>query len=230
MYRLTKFDYLGIALFLILGSCVFQAKAGPFVEVGSSHFQKPPNGIWWQDQYPHKFDLDGEYFRIGYESGNWRASYFSLGKYTTAALATVEEDKYFAGECNSRTCKSPDYYQTDGSLQGILFSHVSRGTLGYLEAGISYARQTFELNALGLYPGSHFADKSIYPGPDSEYGHYLFKERKYGLGYMIGVGLEYKRMTLSVNYFKNDKSSEFEGIGGFPGIDTITALAVGYRF
>ena len=37
--NLTKTDVLGISLFLILGSCVLQAKASPFVEVGTSEFE-----------------------------------------------------------------------------------------------------------------------------------------------------------------------------------------------
>lgn len=202
-----------------------------FVEVGQSNFQKQPDGIWWQGQYPSVFDLDSTYFRIGVESASgWRVSYVNLGAYRTQALATVEEDRYFSGACDVKTCKAPDKYQTDGAVQGFLFSRVFRHTYGYVEAGGYFGRQTFELNARGIAPGSHFMATSIYPGPPSEYGHYRFTGRKFGLGYMLGAGLEYGRATLSANFFRNDKTNEFEGVGGFPGVDTVTAVAVGYRF
>lgn len=206
------------AIAMLISSTV---NASPFVEIGGSHYKKPANGIWWQDQYRHAFDLDGKYFRIGY-GDKWRVSYFSLGKYSTEALATPEEIKYFNGECNVETCRSPDLYKTNGSLQGILFSHVLRGKLAYVETGISYSRQTFDLIAVGVFPNSQY---DSYASKD-----YRFNDTEHGLGYMVGLGLEYKNATLSINYFKNDKSSEFQGTGGFPGIDSVKTLAVGYRF
>ena len=214
--HLTKTDVLGISLFLVLGSCVFQAKASTFIEVGSSHFQKPPVGIWWQDQYPSVFDLDGKYVRIGYgdESiGPLRLSYFNMGRYQSEGWGTEEETRYFNGECNASTCLPPEMYQTKGSLQGVLISHISRISFGYIEAGVSYSRQTFELTKL-----------------NRDQSWLRFSDRQEGFGYMVGLGLEYKRMTLSLNYFKNDKSAQFDASFDCPGIDTVTTLAIGYRF
>lgn len=208
-----------------------EATTGLFVEVGQSNFQKQPDGVWWQAKYPSVFDLDGTYFRLGAESATgWRVSYVNLGKYRTQALATVEEDRYFSGDCDEKTCKSPDSYTTDGSSQGVTLSRVFRKPYGYVELGAYYGRQTFELNARGLSPGSHFAATNIYPGPPSEYGHYRFTGRRFGLGYMLGAGLTYRQTSLSVNFFRNDKTNEFYGVGGFPGVDTVTSVAVGYAF
>ena len=207
---------LAIALGLLAIYASYKAEAGTFVEVGSSHFRKPPNGVWWQDQYPSVFDLDGKYVRIGYgdeSAGPLRLSYFNLGKYETEALGTEEEIRYFNGDCNASTCLPPEMYQTKGSLQGILVSHVSRGTFGYIEAGISYSRQTFELNKL-----------------NRDLTWLRFSDRQEGFGYMVGLGLEYKSLTISVNYFKNDKSAQFDAPFDCPGIDTVTTLALGYRF
>ncbi len=217
---LTKSDYLGIALFLLLGSCVFEAKASMFIEVGSSHFQKPPNGIWWQDQYPSVFDLDGKYIRVGM-GDTYRISYYNLGRYKTEAIATGDEAKYFSGQCNSLSCAAPDLYVTRGSVQGMLFSYVFRSGMFHVEPGISYTKQDFDLLAKIVNNGSANG------GPVGR--SFSFSESKKDLGYMLGLGLEYRSITIAFNYFKNDKSAEFVG-STTPGIDTVTALAIGYRF
>ena len=203
---------------VLFAGLTFCAKASPFVEVGSAHFQKPQNGIWWQDQYPSRFDLDSAYIRFGYGE-RLRLSYFSLGHYRTEAVATGEEDRYFSGLCNASTCAPPDYYTTRGSVRGLAISSVLQWGPVYIEPGLTYSRQKFDLFTQVI------DERSVNGGPVGK--SYRCAEEKSGVGYMLGVGIEYKRVTLSVNYFKNDESSQF---GEFPGIDTITTLAVGYRF
>lgn len=199
----------------------YKAEASPFVEVGTAHYQKPSNGTWWQDQYPHLFDLDSGYIRFGYGE-RLRLSFFDLGHYETGALATGEEEKYFSGACNVHTCAPGDYYRTRGGVKGFALSSVLRWGPVYFEPGLTYVQQKFDLFV-------EIQDvRSVNAGP---VGRFLqCTEEKNGIGYILGIGVEYKRVTLSLNYFKNDKSAEFEMAGPTPGIDTVTTLAAGYRF
>src|SRR3972149_5155092 len=114
---INKYDLYAVMLAILLASISFCAKAGAFVNVGHAKWERPTNGIWWQDQYPHSFDLNANYFRFGGEYKSMRLSYFQLGSYQTEALATPEESKYFSGECNASTCQAPDLYKTSGNVR-----------------------------------------------------------------------------------------------------------------
>ena len=67
-------------------------KAGGFVEVGKSNFIRPAEFIFWQGPYPHEFQTDSNYFRVGYEKGPWRISWFDLGHYKTKEEAAAAYD------------------------------------------------------------------------------------------------------------------------------------------
>ncbi len=215
------------------------AHAGGFGEVGSSHFATPPNGTWWQDQYPHEFRTDSNYFRIGYEgepqkvlvgSVAWRVSWFDLGNYSTRALATSDEVKYFQGACNFRTCAPPDYYETRGSVRGLLFSGVYRKGPLFFEGGASITRQKFYLHQLVI-------DNRSGNGPAGNYTY--FNDTHTAIGYMASLGMEFRKkystvdkdvLTIAFGYWLNGKASEFYAAGNTPGIDTVKTFAVGYRF
>ncbi len=213
----------GTCALLLLGLVAWASAAGSsaaFVEVGSSRFVNPPNGTWWQDQYPHEFKTDSGYFRIGYENGPWRVSWFDLGNYSTYALATSDEIKYFQGACNVRTCASPDYYETRGSVRGLLFSGVYRKGRMFLEGGASITRQKFYLWQLVI-------DDRSGNGPAGN--HTYFNDDHTAIGYMAAIGFEHKGFTFSAGYWLNGKASEFYAAGNTPGIDTVKTFAVGYN-
>ena len=200
------------------------AKAGGFVEIGQSRFTRPAEFIWWQGPYPHEFQTDSGYFRIGYEKGPWRVSWFDLGHYKTIGLATSDEARLAEGHCNAQTCATPDYYETRGSVRGLLLSSVYRKGPMFFEGGASITRQKFwlytrTLNNLGRN------------GPVGTTQH--FSDTHTAVGYMAAVGFEYKNLTFSFTYWLNGKASEFygDGAGGnTPGIDTVKTFAIGWRF
>ena len=236
----AKFFCFGLAMWLagiavVLGVLLVvcyskPAKAGGFVEVGSSRFIRPAEYLWWQGPYPHEFRTDSNYYRIGYEgepqkvtagSVAWRVSWFDLGNYSTRALATSDEVKLSEGRCNVQTCAPPDYYETRGSVRGLLFSGVYRKGPVFLEGGASITRQKFYLWQLVL-------DNRSGNGPAGN--HTYFNDTHTAIGYMASVGLEHKNFTFSFGYWLNGKASEFYAAGNTPGIDTIKTFAIGYRF
>ncbi len=211
------------------------AHAGGFGEVGASRFIRPAEYIWWQGPYPHEFRTDSNYFRIGYEgqpqkvlvgSVAWRVSWFDLGNYSTRARATSDEEKLAGGQCNVYTCAPPDYYETRGSVRGLLFSGIYRKGPMFLEGGASITRQKFyirtlvdnqkSLNAAGVVPFHPFG--------------FEWADTHTAIGYMASVGFEYKKVTFSFAYWLNGKASEFYAAGNTPGIDTVKTFAIGYRF
>ena len=197
------------------------AHAGAFGEVGSSHFTRPAEFIWWQGPYPHEFRTDSGYFRVGYEKGPWRVSWFDLGNYSTRALATSDEALLADGRCNVSTCAPPDYYETCGSVRGLLFSGVYRKGPVFFEGGASITRQKYWLRTETL--------NSL--GRNGPVGTQInFTDTHTAVGYMASVGFEYRRFTVSFAYWLNGKASEFYAAGNTPGIDTVKTFSAGYRF
>lgn len=206
------------------------AHAGGFGEVGASRFIRPAEYIWWQGPYPHEFRTDSNYYRIGYEGESqkvtagsvaWRVSWFDLGNYSTRALATSDEALLADGRCNVQTCAPPDYYETRGSVRGLLFSGVYRKGPLFFEGGASITRQKFYLHQLVL-------DNRSGNGPAGNYTY--FNDTHTAVGYMASVGFEHRGFTFAFAYWLNGKASEFYAAGNTPGIDTIKTFSVGYRF
>ena len=211
--HLTKTDVLGISMFLVLGSCVFQAKADTFVEVGQSTFNKPFDSLWWQDGYPNAFDLTGSYVRFG-AGDTFRVWGYDLGRYRSEALAT-NEIMYYSGRCNVKTCPMPDYYGTTGTIRGLGASVTHKLSFVTFEAGAIWAHQTFDL----------VIDRRPRGGSVYEYS-----ESRDALGYMAGVSLEYKAFSLNLHYWDSRKAASFKD-GEFPaGVNKIRTISVGYRF
>mgnify|MGYP001564605222 FL=1 len=200
--------------------------AGGFAEVGKSNFTRPAEFIWWQGPYPHEFRTDSGYFRIGYEKGPWRVSWFDLGNYSTRALATSDEALLADGRCNVATCAPPDYYETRGSVRGLLLSGVYRKGPMFLEGGASITRQKFYIRTLVDNPKSGNAAGVV---PFHPFG-FEWADTHTAVGYMASVGFEYKRFTVSFAYWLNGKASEFYAAGNTPGIDVIKTMSVGYKF
>lgn len=213
---------LAMAIMLLSAMLFFckTAHAGGFVEVGQSTFKKPPDFLWWQSIYPNEFDNKPTYFRAGYEHKGFRLSYFDLGKYRLSALATSDEARLIAGQCNAISCAPPDLYVTSGSINGVLASYVTRYKGFFAEVGVSSVRQTFDLSVLIVNEGS-------LNGPVGNSYHY--RETKKGGGYMAAIGIERGLWSLSAFYY-NSNAGVFD-TGNFPsGIGEVRGLSIGYRF
>ena len=227
-----------VGLILLLSAMLYfckTASAGAFGEVGVSRFTRPAEFIWWQGPYPHEFQTDSNYFRIGYEgkpqkvlvgSVAWRASWFDLGNYKTKARATSDEALLADGRCDVSTCAPPDYYETRGSVRGLLFSGVYRKGLFFFEGGASITRQKFYIQTLVDNQKSGNAAGIIPFSPAT----FTWADTHTAVGYMAAVGVERKNWTASFGYWLNGKASEFYAAGNTPGIDTVKTFAVGYRF
>ena len=215
-----KLDFWQIVLLSAMLYFCKTAHAGGFVDVGQSSFKKPPDFLWWQSAYPNDFDNQSNYLRLGYEKNGFRVSYFDLGAYRLSALATGDELRLSAGQCNAHTCAPPDLYITRGSIRGVLVSYVARYRGFFAEAGVSSVKQTFDLSTLIVNHGS-------LNGPVGN--SYRYRETRKGGGYMAAVGADMGQWSVSAFYY-NSNAGVFES-GNFPsGIGEVRGLAIGYKF
>ena len=144
---------LAMAIMLLSAMLYFckTAHAGGFVEVGQSNFKKPPDFLWWQSIYQNDFDNKPTYFRIGYEHKGFRLSYFDLGEYRLSALATSDEARLIAGQCNASTCAPPDLTVLINNPEGMSADMLA-GAAGYTLNGST--RNCFsKLRTAGLIVG-----------------------------------------------------------------------------
>ena len=205
------------------------AEASVFADVGQSTYQKPVNGIYWQDGHPYSEDSKGLYVRIGYDYAptSWfsvAGSAFSLGKYELDAQATPLDPQYNPNTpnyCNG-PCPPLNRWLTRGSVYGVSLTAKVQYKGAFLEAGPTYNYQNLSLNVWD-------AEGSALPG------YQVFNLNGTSMGYTVGVGFEYGNFRVGlVMYqfdidYKDDKFSDPEYI--MPGgVTNAYAGYVGWRF
>ena len=153
-------------------------------------------------------------------------SYFPPFRRVKEKDRLLDEALLADGRCDVSTCAPPDYYETRGSVRGLLFSGVYRKGPMFFEGGASITRQKFYIQTLVDQPGSLNARGVV---PFHPFG-FEWADTHTAIGYMASVGLEHKNFTFSFGYWLNGKASEFYAAGSTPGIDTVKTFSVGYRF
>ena len=113
--------------------------------VGSTQFQKPDNGIWWQNPFENTFDLQSPSYSIGvsgyvYPSVRGRVAYTRLGNVTGYAIATPQDAQYNGVDGCVGPCPVMSAFRTEGSVRGVSFTlapewNVSPGVKVFLEGG-----------------------------------------------------------------------------------------------
>jgi hypothetical protein len=126
------------ALFAVLA--VFacgSAAAGPFVEAGGACAQDHGDGIWYQEAFPHKVQLCGPTFAVGYRAGAWSFGAAHLFRTSSTSQATVRDQDYDskAHKCLDN-CDAPATFETKGSAYGAFVRYEWRPWRGAIvEAG-----------------------------------------------------------------------------------------------
>lgn len=216
-----------------LAAIAVDANAGWFGEGGAKTSPNLLPGLWNQrDNYPYKPQLNGKYWRVGWEDELTphfaaRLWYADLGGYHTDALATRDEDHLIPnsnGMCSRpggpRECPPPELYQTAGAVRALGISGVARSAHLFIEGGLFLSEQKFSLMSVGIYPNPELGDGGVY----------AYQEKKIARGYMFGGGAEVGGFTLGAYVYDHHLSSWF-GNGQYPsGVSLTYALAVGYRF
>jgi hypothetical protein len=141
-------------LFVVLTAFSLNAVAEPKVSVslGNTFANTQPSGIWWQKEYPSKFDHNAPSFSLRVDnkiSDGWSygAGYASVGNFHSDSLAVGSDFAYAAG-----TPYPLSRWIGNQKIDGLFL--VGRKTWGkwYVEAGPMLTRTSFSMDIPDAVP------------------------------------------------------------------------------
>lgn len=166
--------------------------------IGNTTFSKPPNTIWYQQEFHHTFDLNSGSYSIGVsdyltQSMRWRVAYTRLGNVSSNAQATSDAIYNATNHCTTGHCQL-NTYRTEGSVRGFSLTLAPETMVGgikvFAEAGAFVYLPKF---------AAHVASSNT----GQVYGHVQYSEG-WKAGPQIGLGVEYQRVSLVIMAYKID--------------------------
>lgn len=197
--------------------CLLSIPAWAFdyeIGAGQTQWSKPPNSQYWQQEFPNAWDLlspayyvggtdyllrgtSGKWYDRGHDGIRWRVGWLDLGNVRGEAWATSEDANYSGtgGGCYDMSrCRPEDLnkWDTHGRTRGVELSVAPEWVVGpgkvFIKAGMYIHRPRVNVR---IY--REVADT----GPT----HFDYKQR-INVGPTIGVGVSYKKATLSLSCYK----------------------------
>ena len=187
---LTKTDVIGISLFLLIGSCVMEAKAETYLVggLGQSHYEWRHDGFWRQDSAPNPGSSSTRDFMwivgLGIKTNLFpvELSYWDLGKYSNS-LNFCSDDDYINTRCKILNDKWLSHAEGVGRVRALTLSVLPSVPYTPLYVRLGFARTR------GFYAAGH-ENGTIYANPSWDYKNTLV----YGLGMeKSGYRVEYFR-------------------------------------
>lgn len=168
------------------------------ISAGHTTFQKPPNTIWYQREFPHIFDLNSGSYSVGVSDYmtstiRWRAAYTRIGDVLSDAQATSDAIYTATGHCVTGVCPL-NTYRTEGSVRGFSLTLAPEKQVGGVKVSV-------EVGAF-IYMPKFYAEvagcASCTVTDRKEYSE------GWKVGPQIGVGVEYQRVALVLTAYKID--------------------------
>ena len=189
-----------------------RAQAAPFIEAGQTAYNHPVCILWHQEcaGYETHWNMRPAMVRVGIESDGWRISYANLGTYSHAAEATDLED--CAISRRDQSCGGDtDWYFVTGSQQAVIASYRAEWWQRrvYTEVGAGIFHQSFSL----VKDDGHTANHSAF-----------------GPGAMVGVGLQFKRVSVGASLYHTGIGQSFDGGKTPAGVRNASVVSVTYLF
>lgn len=222
MPKLTKWDYIGIGTFLLLGSLSFKVHADWYGAVGRTEFQEPVNGVWRQAGYDNQSDLRDTAVRIGYLSilnryvtvdawGQW------FGK--SRIFSGWESDKSYLDDHRLGQDKTT-YGQTMTSLAGagvgLRLGYPLKQVTPFVESGLWGYRWQFDL-------------KNSTPSDPNATTLNRWSCQNSGADWYYGTGIKAGRLSISVTHYRLNDSTH-NGIGCWANFGGVTTVLLGMMF
>ena len=162
--------------------------------IGSTVFTKPSNTIWYQQEFPHQFDLQSVSYSIGVtdyltSSTRWRVAYTRLGQVSSVASAT-SDDQYSHGcrhNCPMNT------YRTEGSVRGFSFTVAPETQIGSVKVFAEAGAFVFLPKFIATIDGCSISTQQYSEG--------------WKVGPQIGVGAEYRNMQIVLTGYRVDSTT-----------------------
>lgn len=116
------------------------AQAGNFVlGTGLSHFDKAPDGIWYQGTLPHEVTLKSQSGTIRYDfDSDWSLGYIYTGKVRATSTIKADEIAYWASQPYPLS-----HLSGEGKSEGVFATWRTDGT-AYLTYGAMLYRSTWD--------------------------------------------------------------------------------------
>lgn len=207
-------------LFLLFTSNIYAAPINHLeLGIGYTSFAHTANGIWWQNGFAHTFNMNSSSALLGLKTDisknlSLHNDFVWLGTASIDSFDTPSDANYSGiapTYCNG-TCLPLVHYLGSGTVYG-LSSTLEIHTNGLWQIGFEtgpwFYHESWKLNLPNMY----------YAQPNSNGGYTLgpvqsltTNDHKFGIGYVVGLNLEYKSYGFNLRYYKES--------GGFTGHST----------
>ena len=111
--------------------------------VGYSNFSHQPDGVWYQEPFPHTLVTRSPNFAIGAATKDYRFGYEYFGRVTTSALATASDADYNLNGANAKWPLS--HWYGEGKVEGLYASKLWHDGNFFLETGVYVYRPTWSM-------------------------------------------------------------------------------------
>lgn len=206
---------------IVTALLMFPAQAWDFeIGAGQTQWNKPPNSQYWQQEFPHTFDLLSPAYYIGVTDASshkpawfnawsnglrYRFGWLDLGNVRGEAWATSEDANYSGtgGGCYDMSrCRPEDLnkWDTHGRTRGFEASVSPEWTVGPGKAFLKF----------GIYAHRPRVNVRIWrQDVDTGPTHFDYKQR-INVGPVLGVGYTYKKASISLSCYKINANARGE--------------------
>lgn len=162
--------------------------------IGQAQYQKPGNGIWYQEPFPNQFNLTPTTYSIGLtgymtDSLRWRAGYLNMGSVTSSALAVADDANYNGHGCN-KPCLPLSHWYGTSHLDGIYFTALPEYKTGdwsfFAEGGFWIYRAKFDMDIPDWTPTFTHTE------------HLYVSSDVHKIGSVLGLGIKYGHTSFMV--------------------------------
>lgn len=133
------------------------------VELGTglTHFTRAENGIWYQEGFPYRLQMDSPSLSVGVRHKiadnlviidriNLRGGYEFLGRVKSTAVATASDEDYATCSHDTSTCWPTSHWYGVGDVQGLYLTLQPEIDIGdyslFAEAGVSFYRSSWRVD------------------------------------------------------------------------------------
>lgn len=188
--------------------------------IGQSQTQRPGNGVWYQEGYPHDQQLNSNSFRVAVSerlSRNLKVEldYTNFGMIAGSYFAVSDENYSSGGSTTTGNppCRQPCEAVRPGSLtakaQGVGLSlmpeyHFSSRWVGFARIGAVYYHAKTDVR------NANFQSNQL-PDPNPQLGNYRMKRNGISPYYGLGIGYNVtKTAMVSAEYAQAPKINSTE--------------------
>ena len=173
------------------------------IGVGVSQHDKPPNGLWYQEEFDHKINNTSPTFNIGVKHKNWTLGYKYLGKFSSTALASASDENYLNWQQGTEEIWPLSTFNGKGKVDGIYLNYRHYVGNFFVVGGVWYHRVKWKVSIPDWIP-SREAEPLLLE----------VSENVKGVKFTYGLGYTRKRWSISYEIWDVKTGSTFPATFG----------------